>query len=263
MEHRRALAGYCSACRPDNFSVASSKRRASGQKPAGQCRAPFGGKEGNNVTHDHCPGNEVMVGVRYRAGAWIDQLSVACAPVGADGRLGAPHFLAPRGGGGGTRPTDALCPPTPGAISGIAFVLTDKDREVGRITLSCMQKLGSTPLEVGPASSGSSVRVQRCPAGQVAVGLGMRTGDAVNKLELMCGPLGAGSPTPVANTRDGCAGLSGELLNVCTEHNVERAKHGVPHLTWDPTLAANAAAWVKRLPHAKGRPRERKLLSPA
>ena len=57
-------------------------------------------------------------------------------------------------------------------------------------------------------------------------------------------------PTPTPGTvstdpKTGCAGLSGELLNVCTEHNVERAKHGVPNLTWDATLAANAAAWVK------------------
>jgi hypothetical protein len=57
------------------------------------------------------------------------------------------------------------------------------------------------------------------------------------------------TPPPVAGVptdpKAGCSGLSGELLAICTEHNTKRALHGVPNLTWDATLAANAAAWVK------------------
>jgi uncharacterized protein YkwD len=59
-------------------------------------------------------------------------------------------------------------------------------------------------------------------------------------------PGGGGNPSPVGGgTGAGCAGLAGEELAICNEHNVERDKHGVPHLNWSTDIASASLAWAK------------------
>jgi uncharacterized protein YkwD len=67
-------------------------------------------------------------------------------------------------------------------------------------------------------------------------------------LGLICGPFTkrnpAGAGTGPGPTADGCAALTGDEESICKEHNVLRAKHGVPALTWSADLARNAKDWV-------------------
>jgi hypothetical protein len=56
---------------------------------------------------------------------------------------------------------------------------------------------------------------------------------------------GPGPTGPTGPTAGGCSGLAGEELAICNEHNVFRAKHGVPPLNWSTDLAKNAQDWVK------------------
>ncbi|MFZ3180588.1 MAG: CAP domain-containing protein, partial [Methylocystis silviterrae] len=53
-----------------------------------------------------------------------------------------------------------------------------------------------------------------------------------------------GSQTGTGSSPSGCAGLAGEELAICNEHNFFRAKHGVPPLNWSTDLASNAQKWV-------------------
>ncbi|PWK58048.1 CAP domain-containing protein [Aminobacter sp. AP02] len=67
-------------------------------------------------------------------------------------------------------------------------------------------------------------------------------------------PTGAGTGTGSAGpgaSSGGCSGLAGEDLDICNEHNVYRAKHGVPQLTWSADLARNAQQWVDGCHKAK------------
>jgi hypothetical protein len=109
--------------------------------------------------------------------------------------------------------------------------------------------------------------------GEVATGLIGRSGAMVDALGLRCattasvqpalknhvtggkgpGPDPRPGPGPVTGpvTGTGCTGLAGDDLDICNKHNADRAEHGVPALTWDPTLAKNAQAWVNGCHKAK------------
>ncbi|NYH99947.1 CAP domain-containing protein [Cupriavidus plantarum] len=219
------------------------------------------GAQGDFAARDACPAGQFLVGMRVRSGAWMDQISITCAPVAPNGDVGAPWFGTTRGGNGGG-PSERTC----GAgkiVGGIGLLFTDGNRQVLTIDVSCRSTTGNdrTTFRLGQEPPGFSrfpTEIQTCPAGEAATGVQGRYGRHVNALGLLCGAFtpgggsgagGGGGPGPSAGT--GCAGLSGEELDICNEHNAMRARHGVPALNWSPELASNAQQWVSACRKAK------------
>jgi hypothetical protein len=172
-------------------------------------------------SEDRCPAGEVMVGVRYRSGAWMDQIAVACA---ATGRAGGPHFLPARGGDGGGPGPDTLCPdPINLSVVGIEASLTLGDQQVRRIKLLCGRRSGPDryALELGgPANSPNNGKqvVMNCNPGESAVGLSVGYGQYVTSIKLLCGWVTPSTNTPSTSATPGTTSpLGAQIVKFATD----------------------------------------------
>lgn len=221
--------------------------------------APVGGG-GDSSARDVCPAGQFLIGMRVRSGAWMDQMSITCGAINPDGSIGTQSNGPTRGGNGGG-PSQGTC----GAgkiVSGLGMLFTEGNRQVLTIDLNCRSTTGPdrSNFRLGQEPPGFSrfpTEIQPCPNGEAAVGVQGRYGRHVNALGLICGTFaqvvpGTGPGTgSTGSTGTGCAGLSGDDLEMCTEHNTYRARHGVAPLTWSSELANNAKAWVAGCHKAK------------
>ena len=200
--------------------------------------APEGGS-GGVLFRDLCPNGQYLVGTNAHTGNVVDQISITCASVNPDGSTGAQFHGPNRGGPGGSAPTQTTCGDheiisAMGLLPGDVPPLT----VIRLIIFNCVSTTGTARhnLDIGNAPFFPTIQ-QNCADGEAATGVQGRSGIYVDALGLICGPL----PGPRAA---GCSGLAGEELDICNEHNVERAKHGVPPLNWSAALAKNAQDWV-------------------
>lgn len=215
---------------------------------------------GGSPFRDLCPAGQYLVGTNAHTGAAIDQISITCAPLKADGTVGVLFHGPTHGGPGGGTPKEpgdknkerrTTCADNE-IVNAMGLLPGEQDsRQVVRLIIfNCVSTTGTARhnLDVGDAPLFPTIE-QPCLAGEAAIGLQGRAGAYVDALGLICGPFtkivvaNGGGTTPGSGT-GGCSGLAGEELAICNEHNVERAKHGVAALDWSADLAKNAQAWV-------------------
>ena len=154
-----------------------------------QCDAHGGVGEIKNASV--CPLGNFMVGFRGRAGLWIDQIRIRCAPLLDGGGVGNSTAMAGAGGPGGSE--QAVKCNEGHIIYQINSFTTNNNRQVEYITFHCM-KPANRSVEGGGGYHGfgnpSGVRFrhydQVCPEGEAAVGLAHRWGEHVNAVGLIC-----------------------------------------------------------------------------
>jgi hypothetical protein len=169
---------------------------------------PVIGGSGNGSFEDRCPAGQYLTGIKGHAGAWTDEVQIVCQRIYGqpdprdpsrmvryyffDSRLA--YLGAPRGGGGGG-PIDALCPQS--EVIGLFTFMTNENRQVKAFTLTCNGKNGGDEFYVQFNLSRATVSLnynfhsdapgrQRCPTGEVGVGVRGRYGQDVNALSLIC-----------------------------------------------------------------------------
>jgi Cysteine-rich secretory protein family len=225
---------------------------------------PIGGS-GDVSSRVVCPTGQFLVGLSARSGSWVDRVSLTCASLDHNGTTG-PHSpgkdekgATEFGGTGGAGPKETTCAANE-IVIGMGLLMTAGNRQVRLFELNCASMKAPTRHNIDIGNNAPvfpSIR-QDCPHDEAITGMVIRHGKHVNAIGTICGrkpdlsPQVVG-PGPGAGTGSGtgCAGLAGDELAICNQHNADRAAHGVPPLTWDPALAANAAAWVKDCHKAK------------
>jgi len=181
----------------------------------------------------------------------VDQISITCGTVNPDGTI-SNIFQDPnlRGGPGGSPPPRTTSCGNSEIINAMGLLTgTAPPHTVIRLIIfNCVSTTGDARhnLDIGDAPLFPTIQ-QNCPAGEAATGIQGRFGTYVDALGLICGPFTkrtAPGPGTGAAAGGGCTGLTGEEKAICDQHNVLRAKHGVPALTWSTALAGNAKNWV-------------------
>jgi hypothetical protein len=166
---------------------------------------PVGGS-GDHQDTDRCPPGKYLAGVRFRSGSWMDQITIACAPMDASGTVGASDFPFPAKGGGGGGADEAFCKGNQ-IVFGMNYTLTINN-QVRHITFNCGTKTLDKYHELSfggndqGAHNSATHPFQSCgPAGngQAATGLKINWGNHVNALGLLCGPLPKAPPKPAAD----------------------------------------------------------------
>lgn len=216
---------------------------------------PEGGP-GGAPFRDECPAGQFLIGTKARTGSVVDMISITCGTVTANGQItNVTQDRDQRGGTGGNVPRDSFdgkprktnCESNEiiNAMAVLPGRSPDNGPTVVRLIIFNCKLIDGTArhnLDIGDAPLFPDI-LQTCPAGEIATGIQGRSGKYVDAVGLICGPFNRNSPGtgPAAS---GCAGLSGDEKAICDQHNVLRAKHASPALTWSKELAANAKAWV-------------------
>ena len=207
--------------------------------------APEGGS-GGGFFRDLCPAGQYLVGTNAHTGNVVDQISITCASVNPDGSTGTQYHGPNRGGPGGSTPRLTTCGDHE-IISAMGLLPGDVPPHtvIRLIIFNCVSTTGTARhnLDIGNAPIFPTIQ-QSCAEGEAATGIQGQSGTYVDALGLICGPFTRPS-SGTGPSAAGCSGLAGEELDICDEHNVERAKHGVPPLNWSADLAKNAQDWVK------------------
>jgi hypothetical protein len=151
---------------------------------------PAEGARGDRGDSDECEPGEFMVGARFRAGSWIDQVQIRCAILDpATGTLGTAYSRGrPRGSIGGIGGS-AHCPDDMW-VRRIGIWFTGGNRQVRHVGASCeFPSPNGRPEQFftfGPGGGGASTVRHQCPPGEAAAGLNIRSGQHVNALGLIC-----------------------------------------------------------------------------
>lgn len=148
---------------------------------------PARGGNGGQPGSLNCAPDHVAVGIYGRAGRIIDNLGLTCAPLNADGSLGASYDTGSRGGSGGN-PFRLTC----SAGQAIVGFRGRSGGKVDRLGLYCSSvahwldqgTVQHTSSSVG--GSGGSPFADTCPFAYVATRLDLRTGGRVDQEQLVC-----------------------------------------------------------------------------
>jgi hypothetical protein len=164
---------------------------------------PVYGAKGDAGAIDECPAGQYFVGVAGNVGAWIDQITVYCAPRRPDGSIGGAKSIASRGGsGGGYKP--AMCDKNEVIIR--INVSRTGDYQTRGIDFTCKNVLTNATHVVyfgGNSRTDGDPRNMACGATEAATGMEIRWGKYVNGLGLICNDMpSAGKPGPVAGSSD-------------------------------------------------------------
>jgi hypothetical protein len=235
---------------------------------AGREFPPFGAS-GDAGFRDVCPPRQYLVGLRVRSGAWVDQMSITCAPLDADGTLGDLFQGPSRGGDTGGGPVVKTC--NNGIVTGMGLHMTAGNRQVREFVLNCIS--AATYNNQGTISIGNSVAAfpsirQTCPSTEAAIGIQGRYGRHVNAVGLICGTKPSRSEVAVMTARrcraeggiwqggrcrlpgKGSGTASGpvppEWAEMLQAHNDRRRLHCVPELTWNAQLAREAQDYANK-----------------
>lgn len=158
-----------------------------------------------------CPAGQYLVGFHARAGGWVDAVGLICAPyVAATRRLGDKISDPRMTGGVGGGPQDAYCPAGDTMTSiGLSFTRGNGlDRQyVNTLDFHCSSenpKAAATRCIAGEGcgvpTTASTGFLQlrgidykydelRCPAGESAIGIIGGSGNYIDSMGLICGPL--------------------------------------------------------------------------
>ena len=97
---------------------------------------PAVGGRGDASFNDRCPAHQYLIGLAGRAGTYIDQAQIICAPMLANGTHGTKYLGPSRGGSGGT-PLEFSCAGD-SVVSGVTLAMTKNDGHVAWIVLTCV-----------------------------------------------------------------------------------------------------------------------------
>ncbi|MET0515807.1 MAG: hypothetical protein ABW047_10840 [Nitrospiraceae bacterium] len=183
----------------------------------------YGGPGGSSFWAP-CPQGSYLVGLAGRTGAWVDRIATVCAPwLRGSQTFGAPSIGQSFGASGGGQEHTAICkkPNVNNAVQSwyietlrssnqfvqyigadcsplVAFSSLAEDGffEFGSKPASTDERLGNDErITPGPTKGGKGTE-QRCPPGELAVGIHGRAGRFVDALGLICGPLPVGLGAP-------------------------------------------------------------------
>src|SRR5262245_11420786 len=174
-------------------------------------KGPIYGGPGGGYFEEVCPHGSYLFGVSARAGSWVDQVRLICAPYAPGPRLDNMVISSTAHGGGGGNQQDAHCQPG----NFIAYLRLHYTHGSGlkRQYVDTIQ-VGwpghrEYPAEVcvtsgdecwpGRSTVENPNDILQCGAGSVAIGLHGRSGKFVDALGLICGPFppsAADAPPP-------------------------------------------------------------------
>ena len=211
---------------------------------------PAVGDRGDASFNDRCPANQYLIGLAGRAGTYIDQIQIICAPMSANGTHG-PKYLGPfRGGSGGT-PLEFSCPGD-SVVSGVHLSFTKGYNHVSAVDLNCVSMGSGSKNTVIFQSSPDRVDYadiidnadQLCQAGELANGFNGHYGSDVNALGLDCADR---SESAVQNTQSPPAQvrpirLTGKPSLVCPQGYVWREASPSDHVCVTPLQRTRAAS---------------------
>ena len=167
--------------------------KAQGKIPT-QIFQPFGAR-GDAGFEDRCSPGQYLVGLRGRAGAWIDQITIVCSANNGNGQLTG-YVNGPSRGGNGGGPDESLCKAGE-TIYTVLPVLTGDGRQVQELVGNCraVGKKSGTFLRVGNVANSNQPRQRfSCGEGEAATGLTGRYGKHVNAIGLICSRLVINQP---------------------------------------------------------------------
>jgi hypothetical protein len=213
---------------------------------------PVGGPGGGPFLAP-CPAGKFLIGVNAKTGASVDRISIICGAIEAGGSIGDEFDDTKAFGGSGGGPVTRIACGASEIIHGLGIVRGKEPPHVvvGLIIFDCQSINGAERhnLDVGHAPFfPNAADTQPCPTGQAVTGLIGRFGTYLDAVGVVCGVIpiaGAAGDDPCKDAADG------DEKDMCHEHNLLRAKHGVPALQWDKDLAKFASAWVGQCKTAK------------
>ena len=154
-------------------------------------KLPAHGGGGGRPFSISCPNGHVLVGVRGKAGARIDRVSLVCVSLNADGSWNGKSSVAGAAGGGGGSEYSRECA-RGSAVSGIVL---ETGGEVDAFNLACRRLVaggvfgGDTNWLAPVGGSGGHLSGPFiCPSTTPASGLHGRAGARIDRLGLTCEP---------------------------------------------------------------------------
>lgn len=149
---------------------------------------------------DVCPDKKsFLIGLRVRAGDWMDQLAIICGDLDSSGTVTG-HWVGPaRGGNGGAAPVDVTCGPNE-IMNGVAFLFTPENRQVRLLSFNCISMKivgGHHDLSIGNTTHGGPSKTrQDCPPDEAINGLKVNWGQHVNAVGIACAAKPYFAPPP-------------------------------------------------------------------
>jgi hypothetical protein len=208
---------------------------------------PAVGGRGDASFNDRCPAHQNLIGLAGRAGTYIDQVQIICAPMLANGTHGT-KYLGPSHGGSGGTPLEFSCAGD-SVVSGATLAMTKNDGHVAWIVLNCVSmRSGSQNVVVFGTKAYTpdwkAYTEQLCQAGELANGFNGRSGRDVNALGLDCVDR---SELAVQNTQAPSAHvepikITGKPSLVCPQGYVWREASPSDHVCVTPLQRMRAAA---------------------
>jgi hypothetical protein len=210
----------------------------------------YGGPGGGAFRFD-CPSGHFMVGAKYRAGSWLDQIAVICAkigPLGLDYDPIGPAF----GGNGGNVSRIETCNLNQ-VITGAAVLLNSSNKFVKEIDFGCRSPYNGSyrSIIVGSPASIFPDHYQLCRNGEAITGIQGRAGLFIDAIGMICGALPEIAPSTPEPPPEQCAGLKedpapNQWVDMLRAHNERRAQHCVAPLKWSAELAQQAQAYAEK-----------------
>ena len=165
---------------------------------------PIGGG-GGGPFEAHCPANQYLVGFDLYAADDVDAIRPLCVVAYGLREVSPPASESNWYGGSGGRFTNVVCPSYTPIVTGMFVAWEGVDTKVvNNIHLFCGEAAGAQVVNDVPSAvfdapkyegsglmhsySGAGKETQRCPAGQLAVGLHGRSGIWVDAIGLICAP---------------------------------------------------------------------------
>ena len=163
---------------------------------------PAKGGRGDAATELRCPRGYYLVGLKGRAGDWLDQVALICRRIDPPDYAGGAQTTTRAVGGGGGAPVEAYCP-RGSAIRGIGAFIRVEDavqKAPYGIVFRCQRPrdgvltghfgIGNTDLlvdwdQIDPSKDYRYLK-QNCPGHEYAAGLSVRHGQHVNAVGLIC-----------------------------------------------------------------------------
>lgn len=147
-----------------------------------------------------CPPDQNLGGFELRTGDYVDAIRPVCVISFGPSKFSVAPVQPPFFGGPGGKNSSLVCPPNMPIVIGIDVGAKGKDFvTVNNIHLFCGQAIGAQTPSARPSevydnrtpSQGArftyfGVKSQRCPAGQVAIGMHGRSGSWLDAMGLIC-----------------------------------------------------------------------------
>jgi hypothetical protein len=208
---------------------------------------PAAGDRGDASFNDRCPAHQYLIGLAGRAGTYIDQVQIICAPVLANGTHGT-KYLGPLHGGGGGTPLEFSCTGD-SVVSGVELAMTKNHGHVAWTVLNCVSMQSGSESKVVFSTNSyvpnfEAYVDQVCQAGELANGFSGNYGRDVNALGLDCADRSelAGQTTQAPSAQINPIRLTGKPSLVCPQGYVWREASPSDHVCVSPAQRTRAAA---------------------